>query len=107
MLVDKRLGDAGVGTFEAETYFCDSRQPVRRFYDVGVGYVLPQPVGPGRIAPAARYQVTQDPSYKQIDGYIQYLVKSHFAKFFAGFLYADLAGVKSKAIQFGIQIIKM
>jgi hypothetical protein len=107
VLVDKRLGAAGVGTFEGEAYFYDSRQPVRRFYDLGVGYVAPRPVGPGRLGPAARFQVTQDPSYKQIDGYIQYLVRSHFAKFFVGFLYADLAGVKSKAIQAGIQIIKM
>jgi hypothetical protein len=107
LLVDKKLGEAGVGTFEAAVYFLDERQPVRKFYDIGVGYVLPEPVGPGRIAPAVRYQFTQDPNYKQIDGYIQYLVKSHFAKFFLGFIYADLDGIKSKAIQAGIQLIKM
>lgn len=69
--------------------------------------MLPQPFGPGRIAPAVRYQFTQTPDDKQFDAYVQYLIKSHFAKFFAGFIYADLAGVKSKAIQFGIQLIKL
>jgi hypothetical protein len=107
VLVDKKLGEAGVATFEAAAYFLDERQPVRKFYNIGAGYVFPQPLGPGRIAPAARYQFTQDPDFKQIDGYIQYLVKSHFAKFFLGFIYADVAGTKSKAIQAGIQIIKL
>jgi hypothetical protein len=107
LLVDKKLGAAGVGTFEAEAYYFDQRQRVRQFYDFGLGYVFPQPFGPGRIAPSVRLQLTQDPNYTQVDGYIQYLIKSHFAKFFLGLIFADMAGVKSKAVQAGIQIIKL
>jgi hypothetical protein len=107
LLIDKKLGAAGVATLQLSAYFLDSRQPVRQFYNIDVGYVLPGTFGPGRLAPAARYQFTRDPDYKQIDGYLQYLIKSHFAKFFLGFIYADLAGVKSKAIQAGVQIIKL
>jgi hypothetical protein len=107
LLVDKKLGAAGVATFEVEAYFFDEREPARRYFNLDAGYVLPRPIGPGRIAPAVRYQFTQTPDYKQIDGYLQYLIRSHFAKLFAGFIYADLAGNKSKAIQFGIQIIKL
>jgi hypothetical protein len=107
LLVDKRLGAAGVATFEVEAYFFDDREPVKRFFNIDAAYVLPEPLGPGRISPAVRYQFAQTPDYKQIDGYLQYLVKSHFAKFFAGFIYADLAGNKSKAIQLGIQLIKL
>ena len=108
LLIDKRLGAAGVGTLDASAYFYDERQPVRRFYNFGAGYVLPFAVGPGRLGPAVRYQFTQDPELTQLDGYIQYLVKSHFAKFFAGFFLTDLGGgTKQKAIQFGVQLIKL
>jgi hypothetical protein len=107
-LLDKKLGGAGVATVDGSAYFYDVRQPVRRFFDFGAGYVLPFAVGPGRLSPVVRYQFTQDPALTQIDGYVQYLVKSHFAKFFLGFFQADLGGgVKNKAVQAGIQLIKL
>jgi hypothetical protein len=108
-LLDKKMGDAGVGTLESATYFYDERQPVRQFYMFCAGYVLPQPIGPGRFAPAVRYQFTETPNVKMIDGYLQYLIQSHFAKFFAGYYWADMGpmGGKQKAFQFGIQIIRL
>ena len=44
-----------------------------------------------------------------IDGYLQYLIQSHFLKFFAGFYWADMGamGGKQKAFQFGIQAIRL
>jgi hypothetical protein len=55
-----------------------------------------------------RYQFTQETELSQIDGYLEYLVKSHFAKFFLGGFHADLGnGVKNNAVQLGIQLIKM
>jgi hypothetical protein len=109
VLVDKKLGTAGVGTLEGASYFYDERQPVRRFYMFGAGYVMPDPIGPGRFAPAVRYQFTETPNVKMIDGYLQYLVQSHFAKFFAGFYWADMGamGGKQKGFQFGLQVIRL
>lgn len=113
LLVDKKLGPAGVATLEASGYFFDKRQPIRRFIVLGVGYVTPQEIGVGRLCPAVRYQFTQETELRQFDFYLSYLVKSHFAKFFAGFFLADYpdpmnAGgkLKSKAVQLGVQIIK-
>jgi hypothetical protein len=112
LLADKKLGTAGVGTLEASGFFYDERQPIRRFFVLGAGYVTPQPIGVGRLCPAVRYQFTQDAAMHQFDVYVSYLIKSHFAKFFAGFFYADYpdamtgAKLKSKAIQFGVQLIK-
>lgn len=114
LLADKKLGPAGVGTVEASAYFFDERQPIRRFFVLGAGYVSPQPIGVGRICPAVRYQFTQEPELRQFDVYLSYLVKSHFAKLFAGVFYADYPDatkptgpkLRSKAIQLGVQIIK-
>jgi hypothetical protein len=109
VLVDKKLGTAGVGTLEGAAYFYDERQPVRQFYMLAAAYVLPEPVGPGRIAPAIRYQFTETPNAKMFDGIIEYLIQSHFAKLFAGFYWADMGplGGKQKAIQFGVQVIRL
>lgn len=108
VLIDKRLGTKGVATLEANAYFYDSRQPVRRYYSVNGGYVLPWAVGPGRLAPYVRYQFTQQTAFKQIDGYVEYLIKSHFAKFFAGYFYTDFGnGVTNKAVQFGVQLVRL
>jgi hypothetical protein len=108
VLIDKRLGAMGVATLEGNAYFYDERMPVRRYFSVNGGYVFPWAVGPGRLAPYVRYQFTQETAYKQIDGYIEYLIKSHFAKFFAGYFYTDLgAGVTNKAVQFGVQLIRL
>jgi hypothetical protein len=111
VLVDKKLGPSGasgVGTLEGAAYFYDQLQAVRQFYMFGGGYVFPQPIGPGRIAPAIRYQVTDSPKVWMFDGYLQYLIKSHFAKFFVGYYQADMGpmmGGKQKAVQLGIQVI--
>jgi hypothetical protein len=109
LLADKKLGAAGVGTFESAAYFYDERQAVRQFYLFGAGYVMPEPIGPGRFAPAVRYQLTETPNVKMIDGYLQYLIQSHFFKLFAGFYWADMGamGGKQKAFQFGIQVIRL
>jgi hypothetical protein len=109
LLIDKKLGAAGVGTLEGAAYFYDQRQPVRQFYMFDGAYVLPMPIGPGRIQPSVRYQFTKEPGVKMVDGYISYLVKSHFAKFFLGYYWADMGtmGGKQQAIQMGIQIIKL
>jgi len=107
LLLDKKLGSAGVATADASAYFYDERQPVRRFFAFGVGYVLPFELGPGRLCPVARYQFTQDSDLNQVDGYLEYLVKSHFAKFFVGGFHANLgSGLKNNAVQLGIQLIK-
>jgi hypothetical protein len=113
-LADKKLGRAGVGTLEAAAYFFDERQPVRRFFILGAGYVTPRPVGVGRLCPAIRYQAAQDADLRQLDFYISYLIRSHFAKLFAGFFSADYPDpanamapkVKSKGIQLGVQLVK-
>ena len=88
-------------TLEGNVYLTDDFQPVNRLFLAGVGYTSP-PVGPGRISPAARFQfatvpqvydpvamtgireVGLDREFMQIDGYLQYLVKSHFAKIMVG-----------------------
>jgi len=108
-LVDKKLGTSGVGTLEGAAYFYDELQAVRQFYMLAAGYVLPQPFGPGRLAPAIRYQFTETPKVWMADGYLQYLVQSHFAKFFVGYYWADMGpmGGKQKAVQFGIQLIRL
>ena len=114
LLADKKLGAAGVGTLEASGYFFDERQPIRRFFVLGAGYVSPRPIGAGRLCPAVRYQVTQDPQLRQLDVYVSYLIKSHYAKLFAGFFYADYPDptsatapkLKSKGAQLGVQLIK-
>ena len=59
LLIDKKLGDH-VLTLEGSAYFTDDFQPVNRLYVVGVGYTSP-PVGPGRISPAARFQIATVP----------------------------------------------
>jgi hypothetical protein len=110
VLADKNLGTAGVGELEGGFYSYDQRQPVRQFYMFGGGYVLPQPVGPGRFEPAIRYQFTETPNVKMFDGIVNYLLQSHFAKFYAGFYWADMTALgagKQKAFQFGIQVIRL
>ena len=100
LLIDKKLGDHVV-TLEGSAYFTDDFQPVNRLYVVGVGYTSP-PVGPGRISPAARFQIATVPEvydpvtmtgirevgldreFTQVDGYVQYLIKSNFAKIMVG-----------------------
>ena len=54
-LLDKKLG-SHVVTVEANAYFMDKFQPINRLYTFGLGYVSP-PIGPVRIAPAARIQI--------------------------------------------------
>jgi hypothetical protein len=127
-LLDKKLG-AHVITAEADAYFTDTFQPVNRLYYFALGYVSP-PVGPGRIAPAVRLQIATVPDvmsadnptgreigldreFTQIDGYVQYLIKSHFAKIMAGGFWTETklrssgTTLPAKGIQFGVQVVAL
>jgi len=127
-LFDKKFGNH-VFTAEADAYFTDKFQPVNRLYLGTLGYVSP-PVGPGRIAPAARVQyatvpdvmsatnptgreIGLDREFLQLDGYVQYLIKSHFAKFMVGGFWtrtrlrSDGTTSIAKGIQFGLQVIAL
>jgi hypothetical protein len=119
-LLDKKLGSAGVLTAEVDAYFMDKVQPVNRLFVFNLGYVSP-PMGPGRLGPAVRYQFTMvpadrevglDQNYRQIDGYVQYLIKSHFAKIMVGGFYTTMRTALgptggAKGIQIGIQLIHL
>ena len=118
---------------EGSDYFTDDFQPVNRLYVVGVGYTSPL-VGPGRISPAARFQVATVPQvydpvamtgirevgldreFTQVDGYVQYLVKSHFAKIMLGGFWTRTRlksaaptdpSIIAKGIQIGLQLIAL
>ncbi len=127
-LLDKKLGPH-VATLEADAYFMDKFQPINRLYIVGLGYVSP-PIGPGRLAPAVRLQIGTVPEvmsatnptgrevgldreFTQIDGYVQYLIKSHFAKVMAGGFWTETkqrsngSASYAKGIQLGVQLIGM
>ena len=131
-LIDKKLGDH-VLTLEGSAYFTDDFQPVNRLYVVGVGYTSP-PVGPGRISPAARFQVATVPQvydpvamtgirevgldreFTQVDGYVQYLIKSNFAKVMLGGFWTRTRfksaaptdpSIIAKGIQIGLQLIAL
>ena len=131
-LIDKKLGDHVV-TLEANYYHTDDFQPVNRLYLVGLGYTSP-PVGPGRISPAARLQIATVPQvydpvamtgireigldreFTQIDGYVQYLIKSHFAKIIVGGFWTKTRlksampsepSIIARGIQFGLQLIAL
>ena len=136
-LVDKKLGPHVV-TLEANVYVTDKFQPVNRLYLGALGYTSP-PVGPGRISPAVRVQyatvpdvmcvstatmmcahenptgreIGLDREYLQIDAFVQYLIKSHFAKIMAGGFWTDTKlksggpSTYAKGIQFGLQVIAL
>ena len=127
-LLDKKLG-SHVITAEASAYFMDKFQPINRLYVVGLGYVSPS-VGPGRLAPAVRAQLGTVPNvmsaenptgreigldreFRQVDGYVQYLIKSHQAKIIVGGFWTETrlrsSGEASvaKGIQFGLQLIAL
>ncbi len=136
LLVDKKLGDHVV-TLEGGYYHTDDFQPVNRLYVAALGYTSP-PIGPGRISPAVRFQratvpavfdpdparmlngpreIGLDREFKQFDGYIQYMIKSHFAKVMVGGFWTETrlrsAAPGSapysvaKGIQFGLQLIAL
>jgi hypothetical protein len=132
VLFDKKFGDHAV-TLEGNAYLSDDFQPVNRLYLVGLGYTSP-PVGPGRISPAARLQIATVPQvydpvamtgirevgldreFTQVDGYVQYLIKSHFAKIMVGGFYTKTRlkssapgepSIIAKGIQIGLQLIAL
>jgi hypothetical protein len=131
LLIDKKLGNH-VLTLEGSAYFTDDFQPVNRLYVVGAGYTSP-PVGPGRISPAARFQVATVPQvydpiamtgvrevgldreFTQVDGYVQYLIKSNFAKVMVGGFWTRTKfkslpndpPIIAKGIQIGLQLIAL
>ena len=124
LLFDKKLGDHVI-TAEGSAYFADQLQPVNRLYVGALGYTSPL-VGPGRISPAVRFQVATVPpgreigldrEFVQVDGYIQYLVKSHFAKILVGGFWtrtklqsagpAEPPYSLAKGIQIGLQLIAL
>ena len=118
---------------EGSAYFTDDFQPVNRLYVVGVGYTSP-PVGPGRISPAARFQMATVPEvydpatmtgirevgldreFTQFDGYVQYLIKSNFAKIMVGGFWTKTRpksalpndpSIYARGIQIGLQLIAL
>jgi hypothetical protein len=133
LLLDKKLGDHVV-TLEGGYYHTDDFQPVNRLYVGSVGYTSP-PVGPGRFSPGVRYQratvpqvydpvamtgireVGLDREFVQIDGYLQYMIKSHFAKVMLGGFWtqtklksaaaSDAPYSSAKGIQLGLQLIAL
>jgi hypothetical protein len=120
-LFDKKLGSQAV-TLDASAYFADRLQPLSRLYVVGLGYTSP-PVGPGRLVPAVRAQigtvpedraVLLDREFLQFDGYVSYVIKSHFAKIMAGAFWTRTRlrsampsdpSAYARGIQFGVQLI--
>jgi len=130
-LFDKKLPGNHVVTVEGNYYHTDDFQPVTRMYVLSAGYTSP-PVGPGRLSPSLRFQrgavtppiydpvamtglrdVGLDREFTQIDGYVQYLIKSHFAKVMVGGFW-NKTRLKSngdtayaKGIQFGLQVIAL
>jgi hypothetical protein len=127
-LFDKKLGAHAV-TIEADAYFTDKFQPVNRLYILGLGYVSPS-IGPGRLAPAVRLQIAtvpdvmtaQNPTgreigldreFTQIDGYLQYLIKSHLAKIMVGGFWTETklrssgSATVAKGVQLAVQLIAM
>jgi hypothetical protein len=137
LLIDKKLGDHVV-TLEGGYYHTDDFQPVHRLYVGSLGYTSPL-VGVGRISPAVRVQratvpppfstdpaaglngireVGLDREFWQVDGYVQYLIKSHFAKVMAGGFWTrtrlrspavppNPAYTDAKGIQIGLQLIAL
>jgi len=133
LLLDKKLGDHVV-TLEGGYYHTDDFQPVNRLYVGSVGYTSP-PFGPGRFSPGVRYQratvpqvydpvamtgireVGLDREFVQIDGYLQYMIKSHFAKVMLGGFWTqtklkssapgDAPYSTAKGIQLGLQLIAL
>ena len=122
LLFDKKLGDHAV-TVEGSAYFADRLQPLSRLYVVGLGYTSP-PVGPGRLVPAVRAQVGTragriaqvglDREFLQFDGYVSYMIKSHFAKIMAGGFWTRTRlrsampsepSAYARGIQLGVQVI--
>jgi hypothetical protein len=129
-LFDKKLGGSQAVTVEATATFTDKFQPITRLFVFGLGYVSP-PIGPGRFAPAARLQIGQvpdvmsatnptgreiglDSQYMQVDAYIQYLIKSHYAKIVAGGFWTETRlrsampsepSSIARGIQLGVQVI--
>ena len=135
LLVDKKLGDHVV-TLEGGYYHMDDFQPVHRLYVGSLGYTSPV-IGLGRISPAVRLQratvptpydpvnmpngireIGLDREFWQADGYVQYLIKSHFAKVMVGGFWTrtrlrspPLPGnppyTDAKGIQVGLQLIAL
>jgi hypothetical protein len=128
-LFDKKLGSHAV-TAEASATFTDRFQPITRLFVFGLGYLSPR-IGPVRVAPAARFQIAKvpdvmspenptgraiglDSEYRQMDGYIQFLVKSHFAKIMVGGFWTETRPRSApatepssiaKGVQIGVQVI--
>jgi hypothetical protein len=122
LLFDKKFG-SHVVTAEADATFTDDYQPISRLYVFGLGYTSPV-LGPVRISPAVRLQIAKVPptraagldrEFRQIDAYVQFLVKSHFAKIVVGGFWTettlrqtptDPASI-AKGVQLGLQIVHM
>jgi hypothetical protein len=58
-------------------------------------------------------EIGLDREFTQIDGYVQYLIKSHFAKIMAGGFWTETklrssgTTLPAKGIQFGVQVIAL
>jgi hypothetical protein len=74
-------------------------------------YLIPQVVGIGRFQPLVRYQQA-DPraagqsNWRLIDAAVSYVVDEYAMRIALNYTNANIGGVKSNAIQLGIQIQK-
>jgi len=112
LLAEKKFGDAGVGTFESAFYaFGGKFEPIKNHFYVLGSWLFPQVIGIGRLQPLVRYQQA-DPraagasNWRLIDAAVSYVVDEYAMRIALNYTNADIGGVKSNAIQLGIQIQK-
>jgi hypothetical protein len=112
LLAEKKFGESGTGTFEGGFYAFSGRyEPVKsHFYLLG-SWLIPQVVGIGKFQPLVRYQqadprATGAKAWRLIDAAVSYVVDEYAMRIALNYTNADIGGVKSNAVQLGIQIQK-
>jgi hypothetical protein len=109
LLAEKKF-DAGVGTVEAAFYkFNGNFEPIKSHFYALASWLFPQVVGIGRFQPLVRYQQASPRTgddWKLIDGAVSYVVDEYAMRIALNYTNADIGGVKSNAVQLGIQIQK-
>ena len=110
LLAEKKLGDAGVATFEGGFYkFNGNYETVKNdFYILG-SYLIPTVVGIGRFQPLMRFQQATPrtgSNWTAFDASINYVVDEYAMRLALNFQTAKSDGVTANQIQLGIQIQK-
>jgi hypothetical protein len=110
LLGEKKFGDAGVGTLEGGFYaFQGDYEPIKNHFYVMAAYLIPQVVGIGRFQPLVRYQQAEPrtgSNWKLIDAAVSYVVDEYAMRIALNYTNANIGGLKSNAVQLGIQIQK-